>query len=127
MEQITKKFELTEGQQNAIDALQGWWNSKEQNIVLSGSPGTGKTFLAKFFVNSLNGCVPLFTAPTNEAVITESNMSVWSTLPAEKPYAAAERETSKLKSVTDPVVIGRICSDEDISPAGRLLREKKST
>lgn len=67
--QIDKKqFELTEGQQYAIDILQSWWKSKDQNIVLSGAPGTGKTFLAKFFVNQLNGCTPLFTAPTNEAV-----------------------------------------------------------
>jgi hypothetical protein len=67
-EEVQPKFTLTEGQASAIDELSAWYGSKEQNIVVSGSPGTGKTFLAKFFVNSLPSAVPLFTAPTNEAV-----------------------------------------------------------
>jgi len=61
-------FKLTESQAKSIEALQAWWKSDSDHIILSGAPGTGKTFLAKYFVESLPKAVPLFTAPTNEAV-----------------------------------------------------------
>jgi exodeoxyribonuclease-5 len=62
------KFQLAEDQLAAVEELTKWWNGKDQDFILCGCPGTGKTFLARYFINSLRGVVPLFTAPTNEAV-----------------------------------------------------------
>ena len=61
-------FKLTDSQQDSINKLTAWWESDSEHIILSGAPGTGKTFLAKYFVENLPKAVPLFTAPTNEAV-----------------------------------------------------------
>lgn len=55
-------------QKAALPMLEAWWKSGEKNFILSGEPGTGKTFLTKYFLSTLQNCVPLFTAPTNEAV-----------------------------------------------------------
>lgn len=67
-EQKKLNFTLSPSQAASIQTLSDWWESKDRYIVLSGKPGTGKTFLAKYFVQKLNQAVPLFTAPTNEAV-----------------------------------------------------------
>lgn len=60
--------ELTKGQSEALKLLQIWWKSPEQDFILSGKPGTGKTFLTKKLIESLKETSPLFTAPTHEAV-----------------------------------------------------------
>ena len=62
------KLSLTNCQEQALIAIQDWWESKEKHFLLSGAPGTGKTFLAEYAIKGLKGAVPLFTAPTNEAV-----------------------------------------------------------
>lgn len=85
-------FKLTEDQQNAITELTDWWNlpaghKDYQNIILSGSPGTGKTFLARYFIKSLSKAVPLFTAPTNEAV-RQLELSLQGDAPAKTTYSA---------------------------------------
>jgi hypothetical protein len=59
---------LNSGQKLALDGLVDWWVGREQNILIQGKPGTGKTFLLRHFANSNSRIVPLFTAPTNEAV-----------------------------------------------------------
>ena len=63
---------LTNDQQQALEAIAEWWNGGaekgEKHFILSGEPGSGKTFLAKQAVKQLKTAVPLFTAPTNEAV-----------------------------------------------------------
>lgn len=59
---------LTEQQQAALKTLRDWWKSDSQNIIIRGKPGVGKTFLLKYFAESNKDMVPLFTAPTNEAV-----------------------------------------------------------
>lgn len=78
---------LTEGQQDALNQLKSWWDSKEKNIVLSGAPGTGKTFTAKLFANTMKRSVPLFTAPTNEAV-RQLELSLKGSSPTRTTYAA---------------------------------------
>lgn len=60
--------DLTKGQTEALEKLQDWWKSPEQNFVLKGKPGTGKTFLTEQLVEKLEEASPLFTAPTHEAV-----------------------------------------------------------
>ena len=59
---------LTPSQSDALTKLSQWWKSSTQHIIISGSPGTGKTFLVQHFINALPDAVPLFTATTNEAV-----------------------------------------------------------
>lgn len=78
---------LTEGQQDSLDQLKSWWESNEKNIVLSGAPGTGKTFTAKLFADTMKGSVPLFTAPTNEAV-RQLELSLKGSSPTKTTYAA---------------------------------------
>jgi hypothetical protein len=55
-------------QQAALDELAEWWKSDDDNIIILGKPGTGKTFLMRAFAQSNPKIVALFTAPTNEAV-----------------------------------------------------------
>lgn len=55
-------------QEAALSYAMDWWRSPSKNLVISGEPGTGKTWLTKYLVNRLRGAVPLYTAPTNEAV-----------------------------------------------------------
>lgn len=80
-------FQLTEGQAGAITELNNWWKGTEQNIILSGSPGTGKTFLAKYFIKGLKSAVPIFTAPTNEAV-RQLELSLDGSAPTRTTYSA---------------------------------------
>lgn len=47
--------------------LKTWWTSPDGFAVLEGPAGTGKTFIVNELVKELINCVPLFTAPTNEA------------------------------------------------------------
>lgn len=86
-EQVAEKFTFTDGQQSALNELHDWWNGKEQNIILSGSPGTGKTFLAAHFTANLGKAVPLFTAPTNEAV-RQLDLSLKGKAPTKTTYSA---------------------------------------
>lgn len=105
------KFTLTKGQQSAIDELTTWWGSSEQNIVVSGSPGTGKTFLAKFFVNSLPSAVPLFTAPTNEAV-RQLELSLKGTAPTKTTYSALGLKLS-MRSFKQKIYQSKLPEDFD--------------
>lgn len=59
---------LTPSQQTALFGIKTWWTSSDKNLILSGMPGTGKTYLIQRAVESLIGAVPLYTATTNEAV-----------------------------------------------------------
>lgn len=59
---------LTDQQQDALQTMKDWWQSDSQNLIIKGKPGVGKTFLLKYFAESNPQIVPLFTAPTNEAV-----------------------------------------------------------
>lgn len=60
---------LNSDQKNAIFILKNFWNNKNnQNIVITGAGGTGKTFLVDTLLKSLPNCHPLILAPTNEAL-----------------------------------------------------------
>lgn len=65
----TNSITLTNDQSNSLEVLSEWYKSKELCICLNGSAGTGKTTLAKYFINT---CVKGFTeicvaAPTHQA------------------------------------------------------------
>lgn len=70
-------------QQEALAHLSNWWQSLQgadallastefhdlkRHIVVSGRPGVGKTYLTSKFIETASAAIPLFTAPTNEAV-----------------------------------------------------------
>lgn len=59
--------DLNEGQKGLIKAGVKWWESGDQNLVVAGEPGTGKTSVVEFLLRKLTGAVPLFSAPTHEA------------------------------------------------------------
>ena len=47
-------IELTNDQVYCIYELENWWNKKDKQVFeISGSPGTGKTFLVKYFIERL--------------------------------------------------------------------------
>jgi hypothetical protein len=58
---------LNKDQEKAISVFKNWWISSSKFAVLEGEAGTGKTYLVSHLVKELYNCVPLFTAPTNEA------------------------------------------------------------
>jgi len=58
---------LNSDQEKAASFIKNWWLGKQRFMVLEGEAGTGKTYLLNNVINSLPGCTPLFTAPTNEA------------------------------------------------------------
>ena len=72
--------ELTNDQKNGLLALDNWYKSKEGFITLNGSAGTGKTFLANYFLKAkqINSQACL-AAPTHKA---KSVIAARSTLPA---------------------------------------------
>lgn len=78
---------LTPSQQNALPSAMDWWASAERNLVISGMPGTGKTYFVKYLVEVLKGAVPLYTAPTNEAV-RQLELSLGNKYKAKTTYSA---------------------------------------
>jgi hypothetical protein len=59
--------DLNSGQQDTISEGVKWYESEEQCFVIDGEPGTGKTSVVKFLIESLPDAIPLFNAPTHEA------------------------------------------------------------
>lgn len=74
-------------QQEALAQLKIWWESKELYRVILGKPGTGKTFLTRYFAAENKNLVPLFTAPTNEAA-RQLEMALQGTAPTKTTYSA---------------------------------------
>lgn len=59
---------LNDDQLKGVEFLKRWWVSREMIAVIDGEAGTGKTFMLAKAIEQLPAAVPLFTAPTNEAV-----------------------------------------------------------
>lgn len=59
---------LNADQERGKQFLINWWNGNQAYAVLEAPAGFGKTFMVLELIKSLTGCLPLFTAPTNEAV-----------------------------------------------------------
>jgi ATP-dependent exoDNAse (exonuclease V) alpha subunit len=59
---------LNSDQEKAIQFLKSWWLSPYPFAMLEGAAGTGKTTIIDKVIKELLKAVPLFTAPTNEAV-----------------------------------------------------------
>jgi hypothetical protein len=116
----TKEFKLTPSQDAAIKDLSTWWQMNKNsdapafvrnNIVLKGGPGTGKTFLAKYFAEQLPECVPLFTAPTNEAV-RQLEISLQGKSPTKTTYSALGLKLS-MRSFKQKIYQSKLPSDFD--------------
>lgn len=61
------KADLNAGQRSLIKTGIDWWKGREQNLVVIGEPGTGKTSSVDFLLDELPTAVPLYNAPTHEA------------------------------------------------------------
>ena len=59
---------LTPSQTKALTILPKWYHSTNRIALLQGGAGTGKTFILKYFLDSLPNIKPLVLAPYNEAV-----------------------------------------------------------
>jgi exodeoxyribonuclease-5 len=123
-------FKLTNQQERALEALQFWWNRPKHsmsmaefnNFILSGRPGTGKTFLAKLFVGMLRNAVPLFTAPTNEAA-RQLEISLQGKAPVKTTYSALGLKMSDW-SAKQYIYQGRL--PEDINDFNLLVVDEAS-
>ena len=67
--------------------IHNWWLSPRAYAVLEGRAGVGKTFLVAEVLKSLISCVPLVTAPTNEAV-RQLEKSLGDAYPLKTTYSA---------------------------------------
>jgi ATP-dependent exoDNAse (exonuclease V) alpha subunit len=81
MDDDEKKFELTEGQKGAIEKMQVFLQSDEDQFMLKGAAGCGKTFVIKTLINSFGGYGKnrvLYCSPTHKAlaVLRESLQSL---------------------------------------------------
>jgi len=59
---------LNKDQQKALVSINGWWLGSSMFMALSGRGGTGKSFLVDHAVSGLHKVVPIFLAPTHEAL-----------------------------------------------------------
>lgn len=59
---------LYPSQQQALEKLSDWYNSKELECTLSGYAGTGKTFILKYFLENVVDKSFTITAPTHKAL-----------------------------------------------------------
>lgn len=60
---------FTDSQERALERLDKWWNDPDDMIhTLSGRAGTGKTYLAKYFIDKCVKVPMCVTAPTHKAV-----------------------------------------------------------
>lgn len=69
--------DLFESQKIALDALIKWWRSDELECTLTGSAGTGKTYLIKIFLQTFVDKSHIITAPTHKALqVLEKRLQV---------------------------------------------------
>ncbi len=59
---------LTNSQTKALQILPRWYHGSNKIALLQGGAGTGKTYIVKYFLESLPNIKPLVLAPYNEAV-----------------------------------------------------------
>lgn len=85
---MSKKYELSADQSNAYEQISAWLNSdSKEPFILSGKPGTGKTFLTNHIAQMERGQNFLFTAPTNKAS-QQLELALKGNFPVKTTYSA---------------------------------------